>query len=53
MEDFYLEPERVHQALDRLVEFKVAPCEEIHRRFGLLLLALTALNSLQAIFSGG
>ena len=34
MEDFYLEPERVHRALDMIVEFKVQQCHELKRRFG-------------------
>jgi hypothetical protein len=34
MEDFYLEPEKVHRALDMIVDFKIAQCEELHRRFG-------------------
>ena len=34
MEDFYLEPERVHRVLDMIVDFKVRQCEELHRRFG-------------------
>lgn len=34
MEDFYLEPERVHRALDMILEFKLQQCEELHRRFG-------------------
>ncbi len=33
MEDFYLEPQRVHQALDMITEFKLRQCEELHRRF--------------------
>ena len=33
MEDFYLEPERVHQALDMILEFKLQQCDELHRRF--------------------
>ncbi len=34
MEDFYVEPERVHRVLDMIVDFKVRQCEEIRRRFG-------------------
>ena len=34
MEDFYLEPERVHRLLDMIVDFKIAQCDELHRRFG-------------------
>ncbi|NLE36606.1 MAG: hypothetical protein GX621_01115 [Pirellulaceae bacterium] len=34
MEDFYLEPERVHRLLDMIVDFKIAQCEELRRRFG-------------------
>ena len=34
MEDFYLEPERVHRVLDMIVDFKVRQCAELHRRFG-------------------
>jgi len=34
MEDFYLEPEKVHRVLDMIVDFKIAQCEELHRRFG-------------------
>lgn len=34
MEDFYLEPERVHRVLDMVVDFKVRQCQELHRRFG-------------------
>jgi uroporphyrinogen decarboxylase len=33
MEDFYLAPERVHQALDMITEFKLQQCDEVHRRF--------------------
>jgi uroporphyrinogen decarboxylase len=33
MEDFYLEPRRVHQALDMITEFKLEQCAELHRRF--------------------
>jgi uroporphyrinogen decarboxylase len=33
MEDFYAAPERVHQALDMIVDFKIRQCEELHRRF--------------------
>ncbi|MFA6562536.1 MAG: uroporphyrinogen decarboxylase family protein [Verrucomicrobiia bacterium] len=34
MEDFYLEPERVHRVLDMIVDFKVQQCLELKRRFG-------------------
>lgn len=34
MEDFYLEPEKVHRVLDLIVDFKVRQCAELHRRFG-------------------
>lgn len=34
MQDFYLEPERVHRALDMIADFKIRQCEELHRRFG-------------------
>jgi hypothetical protein len=34
MEDFYIEPERVHRVLDMIVDFKVRQCEELRRRFG-------------------
>ncbi len=34
MEDFYLEPERIHRVLDVIVEFKLAQCDELRRRFG-------------------
>jgi len=34
MEDFYLEPERVHRVLDMIVDFKVRQCAELQRRFG-------------------
>ena len=34
MEDFYLEPQRVHRLLDMIVEFKIKQCGELHRRFG-------------------
>ncbi|HLA86110.1 MAG TPA: uroporphyrinogen decarboxylase family protein [Thermoguttaceae bacterium] len=34
MEDFYFEPERVNRLLDMIVDFKIAQCEELHRRFG-------------------
>jgi hypothetical protein len=34
MEDFYLEPERVHRVLDMVVDFKVRQCHELRRRFG-------------------
>ncbi|MCC6126485.1 MAG: hypothetical protein IT426_16115 [Pirellulales bacterium] len=33
LEDFYLEPERVHKALDMILDFKLEQCAEIHRRF--------------------
>jgi hypothetical protein len=34
MEDFYLEPERVHRVLEMIVDFKVRQCAELRRRFG-------------------
>jgi hypothetical protein len=34
MEDFYLEPERIRRVLDAIVEFKIAQCDELRRRFG-------------------
>jgi uroporphyrinogen decarboxylase len=34
MEDFYLEPKRVEQVLDMIVDFKLRQCEELYRRFG-------------------
>ncbi len=34
MEDFYLEPERVHRVLDMIVDFKLEQVDELHRRFG-------------------
>jgi len=34
MEDFYLEPERVHRVLDMVVDFKVEQVRELKRRFG-------------------
>jgi len=34
MEDFYLEPERVHRLLDMIVDFKLQQCDELRRRFG-------------------
>jgi uroporphyrinogen-III decarboxylase len=34
MEDFYLEPERVHRVLDMIVDFKLQQCDELSRRFG-------------------
>ena len=34
MQDFYLEPERVHRAFDMIADFKIRQCEELHRRFG-------------------
>jgi uroporphyrinogen decarboxylase len=33
MEDFYLAPERVHQVLDMVMDFKIQQCDELHRRF--------------------
>jgi uroporphyrinogen decarboxylase len=33
MEDFYLAPDRVHRALDMILEFKIQQCDELHRRF--------------------
>lgn len=34
MEDFYLEPERTHRVLDRIVDFKLEQLDELRRRFG-------------------
>jgi uroporphyrinogen-III decarboxylase len=34
MEDFYLEPGRIHRVLDMIVDFKLQQCDELHRRFG-------------------
>jgi len=34
MEDFYLEPECVGRVLDMIVDFKLAQCDELRRRFG-------------------
>ena len=34
MEDFYLEPERVHRVLDMIVDFKLEQLDELRRRFG-------------------
>ena len=34
MEDFYLEPEKVHRVLDMILEFKLAHFDEAARRFG-------------------
>jgi uroporphyrinogen decarboxylase len=34
MEDFYLEPARIHRVLDMIVDFKVRQCDELRRRFG-------------------
>jgi len=34
MEDFYLQPERVHRVLDMITEFKLRQCDELRRRFG-------------------
>jgi len=34
MEDFYLNPHRVHQVLDMILEFKIELLDELHRRFG-------------------
>jgi len=33
MEDFYLEPERVHRVLDMVVDFKLQQIDELRRRF--------------------
>ncbi|MEN6452364.1 MAG: uroporphyrinogen decarboxylase family protein [Thermoguttaceae bacterium] len=33
MEDFYRSPDRVHRALDMIVDFKVQQCDELRRRF--------------------
>lgn len=32
--DFYLEPARIEQALDMILEFKIEQLSELHRRFG-------------------
>ncbi|MBN2294668.1 MAG: hypothetical protein JXM70_19725 [Pirellulales bacterium] len=34
MEDFYLEPERTHRALDIITDFKLEQIDELRRRFG-------------------
>jgi hypothetical protein len=34
LEDFYLEPEKTHQLLDRILEYKIAHLDEAARRFG-------------------
>jgi uroporphyrinogen-III decarboxylase len=34
MEDFYLEPVRIGQVLDMILEFKLQQCDELHHRFG-------------------
>jgi uroporphyrinogen decarboxylase len=34
MMDFHQEPERTARLLDMIVDFKIAQCEELHRRFG-------------------
>jgi uroporphyrinogen decarboxylase len=34
MMDFHLEPEQTVRLLDLIVDFKIAQCEELHRRFG-------------------
>ncbi|MBN1588359.1 MAG: hypothetical protein JW888_02480 [Pirellulales bacterium] len=34
MMDFHLEPERTNRLLDLIADFKIAQCEELHRRFG-------------------
>ena len=34
MMDFHLEPERTERLLDMITDFKIAQCEELHRRFG-------------------
>lgn len=34
MEDFYLEPARVHRVLDMIVDFKLQQIDELRRRFG-------------------
>jgi uroporphyrinogen decarboxylase-like protein len=34
LEDFYLEPEKIHRLLDMILEYKIAHLEEAARRFG-------------------
>ena len=34
LEDFYLEPEKIHRLLDMILEFKIAHLDEAARRFG-------------------
>ncbi|MBN1400471.1 MAG: hypothetical protein JXA74_06520, partial [Anaerolineae bacterium] len=34
LEDFYLEPEKIHRVLDMILEFKLAHIDEAARRFG-------------------
>ncbi|HIQ20210.1 MAG TPA: hypothetical protein EYH34_03075 [Planctomycetes bacterium] len=34
MEDFYLQPQRVHQVLEMILQFKLAQLDELARRFG-------------------
>jgi uroporphyrinogen decarboxylase len=34
LEDFYLEPEKIHQVLDMILEYKIAHLDEAARRFG-------------------
>jgi len=34
LEDFYLEPERIHKVLDLILDFKIAHLDEAARRFG-------------------
>lgn len=34
LEDFYLEPERIHRVLDLIADFKIRQIEELQRRFG-------------------
>ena len=34
MEDFYLNPERVHRVLDKIVDFKLEQIDELRQRFG-------------------
>jgi uroporphyrinogen decarboxylase len=34
LEDFYLEPEKTHELLDRILEYKIAHVNEAARRFG-------------------
>jgi hypothetical protein len=34
LEDFYLEPEKIHQLLDMILDFKIAHLEEAAKRFG-------------------